>query len=36
LGFLIDQDEYIQNIIAIKTIEDPKSERHAEEMAIYC
>ena len=29
-------DEYIQNIIGIKTIEDPKPERHAEEMAIYC
>lgn len=29
-------DEYIQNIIGVKTIKDPKPERHVEEMAIYC
>ncbi len=28
-------EEYIQNIIAVKTIEDPQPQRHADEMAIY-
>jgi len=28
-------DEYIQNIFSVKTIEDPKPERHADELAIY-
>jgi gamma-glutamylcyclotransferase len=28
-------DEYVQNIFSVKTIEDPKPERHEHEMAIY-